>query len=190
MFVSLRKNQVNYLGKSLISHKQTIWDDNIVKYRGVSSIEKSPLDRDKSHLCTCMIPNRYFDSPVGLVWPGHPLAPDAPDPLYVSFNHSVISFSQDNKGTIPVSCGAHAVAPHWSLTPPKEQSAIVKLPLNFLHLIKHTRETEEERDLGPVPLSPMSKMAGQLILHEYQCPGLVWLLYLAIQVFCFTIQLS
>ena len=43
---------------------------------------------------------------------------------------------------------------------------MVKLPLNFLHLIKHTRETEEERDLGPVPLSPMSKMAGQLILHH------------------------
>ena len=108
----------------------------------------------------------YFESPVALVWPGLPLAPDKPDPLYFSFNHSVISSSQDNKGTIPVSCGAHAVAPHWSLTPPKEQSAIVKLPLNFLHLIKHTRETEEERDLGPVPLSPMSKMAGQLILHH------------------------
>ena len=166
MFVSLRKNQVNYLGKSSISHKKTIWDDNIVQYRGLSSIDKSPLDRDKSHLCACMIPNRYFESPVRLVWPGLPLLPDAPDPLYFFFNHSVISFSQDNKGTIPVSCGAHAVAPHWSLTPPKEQSAIVKLPLNFLHLIKHTRETEEERDLGPVPLSPMSKMVGQLILHH------------------------
>ena len=140
-------NQVNYLGKSLISHKQTIWDDNIVKYRGLSSIEKSPLERDKSHLCACMIPNRYFASPAALVWPGLPLAPDAPDPLYFSFNHSFISFSQDNKGTIPVSCGAHAVAPHWLLTLPKEQSAIVKLPLNFLHLIK----PEEERNLGPVP---------------------------------------
>ena len=47
-----------------------------------------------------------------------------------------------------------------------EQSAIVKLTSNFLHLIKHTRETEEERDPVHSPLSRMSKMAGQLILHH------------------------
>ena len=33
----------------------------------------------------------------------------------------------------------------------EEQSVIVKLPSNFLHLTKHTRETEEELEIGPVP---------------------------------------
>ena len=110
-----------------------------------------------------MIPNWSFESPVGLVWPGLPLSPDAPDPFYFSFNHSVMSFSKDNKGTSPVSCPAHDVAPHWSLTPPKEQTAIVKLPLNFLHLIKHSRE---KKNGNPVksPLSLMSKMAGHMML--------------------------
>ena len=110
-----------------------------------------------------MIPNWYFESPVALVWPGLPLAPHAPDPLYFSFNHSVMSFSQDNKGAIPDLCPAHDVAPHWSLTPPKGQTAIVKLPLNFLHLIKHSRE---KKNGNPVksPLSLMSKMAGQMML--------------------------
>ena len=97
------------------------------------------------------MPNWYFESPVALVWPGLPLALDAPYPLYFSFNHSVMSISQDNKGTIPVSCAAHDVALHWLLTPPKEQSAIVKLPSKFLHMTKHTRETEDEWELDPVP---------------------------------------
>ena len=124
--------------------------------------KRGPVDCDKSHLCACMIPNWYFESPVALVWPG-PLFPGAPDPLYFSFNHSVMSFSKDNKGTIPVSCPAHDVAPLYSLTPPKEQTAIVKLPSHFLHLIKHSRE---KKNGNPVksPLSPMSKMAGQIIL--------------------------
>ena len=52
-----------------------------------------------------------------------------------------MSILQDNKGTIPVSCAAHGVA---LLTLPKEQGAIVKLPSNFLHMTKHTRETEDE----------------------------------------------
>lgn len=137
-----------------------------------------------------MIPHWYFESPVALVWPGLPLAPDAPDPLYFSFNHSVMSISQDNKGTIPVSCAAHDVAPHWSLIPPKEQSAIVKLLSNFLHLTKHTHETEEEWELGPVPTlfyvqngGPVNKSAS---LNAR--PRLV--IVFATKAFCFTIQLS
>ena len=136
-----------------------------------------------------MTPNRYFESPVALVWPGLPLVPDAPDPFYFSFNYSVISFSQDNKGTIAVSC-ADDVAPQKSLTPPKEQSAIVKLPLNFLHLLKRTRETEEERDLSPVPTLSYVQNGGPVDFASFQCTGLVWLLYLATKVFCFTMQLS
>ena len=78
-----------------------------------------------------MIPIWSIESPAALVPPGLPLVPDAPDPLYLSFNHAVMSLSQDNKGIIPVSCTAHDVAPHWSFTPPKEQSAIVKLSWNL-----------------------------------------------------------
>jgi len=95
-----------------------------------------------------------------------------------------MSILQDNKGTIPVSCAAHDVAPHRLLTPPKEQSAIVKLPLNFLHLTKHNRKTEEEWELGPLP-ALSSKMAGQLIHHLSARPRLVNVF--ATKAFCFTI---
>jgi len=185
MLVSLPKNQVNYLGKS----------PQINSLRGQNHEiswslfnKKSPLDRDKSHLCACMIPNWYFESPVALVWSGLPLAPDAPDPLHFSFNHSVMSISQDNKGTIPVSCAAHDVASHWSLTPPKEQSATVKLPSNCLHLTKDTAKRKKNRNSIQSPLSPVSKMAGQLIHHLNARPRLV--IVFATKAFRFTIQLS
>ena len=74
--------------------------------------------------------------------------------------------------------------------PPKEQSAIMKLPLNFLHLIKRTRKTEEERDVGPVPTLSYVQNGGPVDFASSQCTGLVWLLYLATKVFCFTMQLS
>ena len=94
-----------------------------------------------------------------------------------------MSISQGNKlGTIPVSCAAHDVAPNWSLIPPKQQSAIVTLPLNFLHLTKHTRETEEECELGPVPALSYVQNGGPVDMISMQ--GLVWLS------FCFNIQLS
>ena len=70
-----------------------------------------------------------------------------------------MSISLDNKGTIPVSCTAHDVAPHWSPTPPKEQSAIVKLPSNFLHLADKTY-LRNERRMGTQP-SP----------HSLLCPS-------------------
>ena len=79
-----------------------------------------------------------------------------------------MSISQDNKGTTPGSCTAHDVAPHWSLTPPKEQSAIVKLPSNFLHLTKHTRETKGEWELGPV-LTLSFVQDGGLVDTSSQC---------------------
>ena len=111
----------------------------------LASVASYVLTRDE-------IANWYFESPVAL-WYDHP--------LYFSFNDSVMSISQDNKlRTIPVSCAAHDVAPNWSLTPPKEQSAIVKLPSNSLHLTKHTRETEEEWELGPVPALSYVKNGG------------------------------
>ena len=133
MLVYLRKNQVNYLGKS---SSQT---NNLRRqYRKISWYlfnKKSPLDSDKSYLCICMISNWYFESPVALVWPGLPLGPDTPDPLYFSFNHSVMSNSQDNKlGAIPVSCAALDVAPNWSLTPlpPKGRKCHREITLEFL----------------------------------------------------------
>ena len=54
--------------------KKTIWNDSIVNYIS-SSIFKSPVNRDKSHLCACMIPSRSFESPVALASPGLPLLP-------------------------------------------------------------------------------------------------------------------
>ena len=59
-----------------------------------------------------LIAIRSFESPASLVSPSLPLAPDAPDPLNLSFNHAVISLSQDNKGIVPVSCTAHDVLLH------------------------------------------------------------------------------
>ena len=35
--------------------------------------QKSSVNRDKGHLCACMIPNRSFESPVALASPGLPL---------------------------------------------------------------------------------------------------------------------
>ena len=56
--------------------EQTIWDDNIVNYISLSFFkQKSPLNCDKNHLCACMIPNWYFESPVALASPVLPLLP-------------------------------------------------------------------------------------------------------------------
>ena len=89
-----------------------------------------------------------------MVWPGLPLAQDTPNPLYFSFNHSVMSISLDNKGTIPVSCAAHDVAPHWSL---KLLLQRIKVPSRYYPwisstwLTKHTCKTKEDWELSPVP---------------------------------------
>ena len=109
-----------------LRHKKTIWDDNIVKYPSWYLFnKKSPLDRDKSHLCVCMIPNWYFESPVALVWP----------PL--------VLFAAKRK--------------------------------------KNGNSVQS-------PLSPISKMAGQLIHDLNARPRLV--IVFATKAFCFTIQLS
>ena len=56
--------------------EQTIWDDNIVNYISLSFFkQKSPVNCDKNHLCACMIPNWYFESPVALASPVLPLLP-------------------------------------------------------------------------------------------------------------------
>ena len=54
--------------------EQTIWDDTIVNYISLSFFkQKSPVNCDKNHLCACMIPNWYFESPVALASPVLPL---------------------------------------------------------------------------------------------------------------------
>ena len=65
-----------------------------------------------------------------------------------------------------------------------------EITLEFLHLIKRTRKTEEERDVGPVPTLSYVQNGGPVDFASSQCTGLVWLLYLATKVFCFTMQLS
>ena len=70
---------------------------------------------------------------------------------------------QDNKASIPVgSCPAHDVAPHWSFTPPKELSAIVKLSWkqitfwNFEHTWWKTQKIppKQEKDWMGTQSSP------------------------------------
>ena len=49
-----------------------------------------------------------------LVAPGQPLIPDTPEPLYLSFSHSLRSTVQLSNGTNVFSCGAHSTALHGS----------------------------------------------------------------------------
>ena len=56
--------------------KQTISDNNIVNYISLSFFkQKSPVNCDKYHLCACMIPNWYCESPAALASPVLPLLP-------------------------------------------------------------------------------------------------------------------
>ena len=57
---------------------------------------------------------------------GRPLLPEAPEPLYLSLSHKLISALQLSNGTMELSCFAHSIAPHGlsSPGPPKEQNAI------------------------------------------------------------------
>ena len=65
MLVSLCKNQVDYIGKSSSQTNSLRPQKGNISWSLFN--KKSPLDRNKSHLYTCMIPNWYFDSPVALV---------------------------------------------------------------------------------------------------------------------------
>ena len=190
MLVSLRKNQVNYLGKS---PSQT---NNLRRqYRKISWYlfnKKSPMDSDKSQLCVCMIPNWYFESPVALVWPGLPLAPDAPDPLYFSFNHSVMSISQDNK----IRNHSCFVRSPWCGTelityPSKGKKCYREITLEFLTPDKTYLRNGRRMGTRSTPrslLCPKWRASWYMISMQ----GLVWLSYFvfATKAFCFTIQLS
>ena len=58
-------------------------------------------------------------------------------------------------------------------------------------MIKHSRETEEERNLGPVPTLSYVQNGGPVDFASIiSMPWPRLLLYLATQVFCFTIELS
>ena len=110
---------------------------------------------------------------------------------------------QDNKASIPVgSCTAHDLAPHWSFTPPKEKSAIVKLSWNrSLSRILNTPDEKHKKfpqnrrrigwELGPVPTLSKSKMVGQLIWYNNNCiismQGFVWVIFFkkATKAFCY-----
>lgn len=160
--VSLRKDQVDYLGKSWSQTNNLRWQNWKISWSLFN--KKSALDCDKSHLCACMIPYWYFESPVALVWPGLPLALDAPDPLYFSFNHSGISIPQDYKEIIPVSCADNEMAPRWSL--------LITYPSKGIkchrEITKNTRETEGEWELGPVPTLSCVQDGG-LVDTSSQC---------------------
>ena len=140
--------------------------------------KKSPLDRDKSHLCACMIPNWYFESPVALVWPGHPLAPDAPDPLYFSFNHSVMSISLGNKlETILVSCSAPWYGTELITYPSKGTKCHREITLEFLTPDK--TYSRNGRRMG-TRSSPRSLLCPKWRASWYMISmqGLGWLSYL------------
>ena len=94
-----------------------------------------------------MIANWSFESPQSLVSPGLPLALDTPEPffMYLSFNHALISLSEDNKGSIPASSTAHdhEVVTTLVIYPSKGRKCHHKITLkqiafqNFEHLMKN-----------------------------------------------------
>ena len=65
MLFSLSKNQVDYVGKSSSQTDSLRWQNGNISWSLFN--RKSPLDRNKSHLCVCRISYWYFESPVALV---------------------------------------------------------------------------------------------------------------------------
>ena len=154
--------------------EQTIWDDNIVNYISLSFFkQKSPVNCDKNHLCTCMIPNWYFESPVALASPVLPLLPRT------HLNPSTCALTMQSchyRKTTKEAFLFLAQPMTWHCTghlPLQRKSAIEKLSWNrsLSRISKKKKKKQKKfprngrrigRELGPVPTLFKSKMVGQL----------------------------
>ena len=159
-----------------INHKQTIWEDNIVNYISSSLFKKkSPVNRNKSHLCACMIPNWSFESPVASASPGLPLLRRTHlNPSTWALTMQLCHYRKTTKEAFLFL--AQPTTWHWTGHLPlqrNDKSAIEKYPetdrfLEFgTHLMKNTKHSREnEKDWTRTRSSPHTlhvQNGGQLI---------------------------
>jgi len=180
MLVSLRKNRVNYFGKSSSQTNNLRRQNRKISWSLFN--KKSPLDRDKSHLCTCMIPDWYFESPVALVWPGLPLTPGRTWPLVLflqPFSHVYLAGQQRNHSCFVRSpwCGTALIT-----SPSKGTKYHCEFTLEFLTSDK--TYPRNRRRMG-TRSSPHSLLCPKWRASWYivSVQGLVWLLYLQQKLF-------
>ena len=190
--------------------KQAIWDDNIVNYISLSFFkQKSPVNCDKYHLCACMIPNWYCESPAALASPVLPLLPRTHlNPSTCALTMQSCHFPKTTKEaflflaqTMTWYCTGHL--------PLQRNKVLSKIKLYWNRLLSRISNTPDEkqkkfprngrrieRELAPVPKLFKSKMADQLPWCNNKCiismQGFVWVISFmkANQAFCYPALLT
>ena len=193
MLVSLNKNQVDYIGKSSSQTNSLRGQNGNISWSLFN--KKSPLDRNKSHLCACMFPNWYFESTAAFVsWYDQAFLLPQTCLTPCTFPLTIQSCLSRWTTKEPFLFRAQPMIA-WRGTelftyPSKGTKCHREITLEFLTPSWQNIPVKRNKNENSVQssLSPMSKMAGQLIHHLNVKPRLI--IVFATKAFCFTMQRS